>query len=108
MPLTKDFKAANDQFHLKQRVISLEFLLYSCENVDLRLHTHLLTIVIYDHTEDVAQLQYKYVLLDEDLADFHQATLEKLVIVDEVACEHKLGLEGGPDRMGFLTATFLA
>jgi hypothetical protein len=93
------FKAADDKFHLKQRVISLELFLNSGEYIDLSIDADLVALVIDYHPENVSQFQYKHTLFDEDLADFYEATFEKLVIVDEIAGKHKLWLESSPDRM---------
>jgi hypothetical protein len=78
------FKAADDKFHLKQRVISLELFLNSGEYIDLSVDADLVALVIDYHPENVSELEYKHALLDEDLADFDETALEKLVVVDQV------------------------
>jgi hypothetical protein len=56
----------------------------------------------------VSKLKNENCLFDEDLAYFLETSLEKLVIVDQIACEHEFGLESGPNRVRLLAAAIFA
>jgi hypothetical protein len=107
MPFPHYFKAANNKFHLKQRVIPLKLLLNSCEYFNFSINPNLGPLVINYHAEDVSQLQNKDILFDEDLACLHEAALKELVVIDQVAGEHELRLEGRPDWVGLLATPLL-
>lgn len=82
MRLTDDLQSTNDELHLEKRIVTLELLLDPFEYLHLGLNTNLTTFVINDHAKDVSEFKDEYVLLDENLADFNEASFEKFVVVD--------------------------
>lgn len=84
------------------------FFLDSLEDSDFLCNTDFLSIVINNHSENMAKLQDKYLLLDEDATNFEQNLLKKLIIVVEIACKEEFWLKSGPYRVRLLTGPFLS